>query len=95
MTSQLNHDPHSNQHATADDRAGIRGGILADRRKLDRLMTQLRRQVTELRRLEREGSPQEEVVQRRRLIMRLQDDLATAVRDLLSPPRAPGAHGGV
>jgi hypothetical protein len=95
MTSRLNRDPHSNQHATPGDRAGTRGGILTDKRKLDRLITQLRGQVTELRRLEREGGPQEEVVERRRLITRLQDNLANAVRDLLSPPRPPSAHGGV
>jgi hypothetical protein len=60
---------------------------MTDERKLERLIAQLREQVAELRRLEREGAPQEEVGGRRRLIARLQDQLACAVRDLLDPPR--------
>jgi hypothetical protein len=60
---------------------------MTDERKLERLIAQLREQVAELRRLEREGAPQEEVGGRRRLIARLQDQLAYAVRDLLDPPR--------
>jgi hypothetical protein len=60
---------------------------MTDERKLERLMARLREQVAELRRLEREGAPQEEVGGRRRLIARLQDDLAYAVRDLLNPRR--------
>ena len=65
-------------------------GIRTDDRKLERLIAQLREQVAELRRLEREGAPQEEVSGRSRLIARLQDQLAYAVRDLLNPPRSPG-----
>jgi hypothetical protein len=60
---------------------------MTDEVKLERLIAQLREQVAELRRLEREGAPQEEVGGRRRLIARLQDQLAYAVRDLLDPPR--------
>ena len=60
---------------------------MTDERKLERLMAELREQVAELRRLEREGAPLETVGGRRRVIARLQDDLAYAVRDLLNPPR--------
>jgi hypothetical protein len=59
---------------------------MTDERTLDRLMAHLRGQVAELRRLEREGAAHEDVVERRRLIMRLQERLAYTVRDLLSPP---------
>lgn len=64
-------------------------GIRTDDQKLERLIAQLREQVAELRRLEREGAPREEVSGRSRLIARLQDHLAYAVRDLLNPPRPP------
>jgi hypothetical protein len=60
---------------------------MTDERKLERLIAQLREQVADLRRLEREDAPEEEVDGRRRLIARLQDHLAYAVRDLLNPPR--------
>jgi hypothetical protein len=60
---------------------------MTDERALDRLIARLRGHVAELRRLEREGAAQEDVAERRRLIMRLQQQLAHAVRDLLSPPR--------
>jgi hypothetical protein len=60
---------------------------MTDEHTLDRLIAHLRAQVAELRRLERDGAPQRDVAERRRLIMRLQDHLAYAVRDLLSPPR--------
>jgi hypothetical protein len=60
-------------------------------RTFDRLIAHLRGQVAELRRLEREGTSQEDVDERRLLIMRLQEQLAHMVRDLLSPPRRP-AH---
>jgi hypothetical protein len=60
---------------------------MTDERKLERLIAQLREQVADLRRLERENAPEEEVDGRRRLIARLQDHLAYAVRDLLNPPR--------
>lgn len=60
---------------------------MTDERKLERLIAELREQVAELRRLEQEGGPREEVGGRRRLIARLQDELAYAVRDLLNPPR--------
>ena len=60
---------------------------MIEERELERLMAQLREQVAELRCLEREGAPLEEVGGRRRLIARLQDQFADAVRDLLDPPR--------
>ncbi|MBV9685329.1 MAG: hypothetical protein JO046_26285 [Solirubrobacterales bacterium] len=56
-------------------------------RKLERLIVHLRSHVAELRRLEREGAGAEEVAESRRVIRLLQDHLAYAVRDLLSPPR--------
>jgi hypothetical protein len=55
-------------------------------RSLDRLIVHLRSHVAELRRLEREGAGADEVTERRRVIRLLQDRLAYAVRDLLSPP---------
>ena len=62
---------------------------MTDERTVDRLIAHLRAQVAELRRLERDGgAAQEEVAERRRLIMRLEEHLAYAVRDLLSPPRS-------
>jgi len=60
---------------------------MTDERTLDRLMAHLRGQVAELRRLERNGAPPEEVADRRRLVLRLQEHLAHAVRDLLDGPR--------
>jgi hypothetical protein len=60
---------------------------MSDERTLDRLIAHLRGHVTELRRLEREGAAQEDVAERRWLIMRLEEHLASTVRDLLSPPR--------
>jgi hypothetical protein len=61
---------------------------MTDERTLDRLMAHLRGQVAELRRLERNGGAPEEVADRRRLILRLQEQLAYAVRDLVSVRRA-------
>jgi len=46
-------------------------------------MAHLRAHVAELRRLERAGAAPEEVADRRRLILTLQEHLAYAVRDLL------------
>jgi hypothetical protein len=60
---------------------------MTDERTLDRLIAHLRGQVAELRRLERDGAAQEEVAERRRLIIRLQEHLARTVRALLSAPR--------
>jgi hypothetical protein len=60
---------------------------MTDERTLNRLMAHLRGQVSELQRLERDGAGPEELADRRRLILRLQDHLAHAVRDLLSGPR--------
>jgi hypothetical protein len=68
---------------------------MTDERKLERLIAQLREQVAEVRRLEREGAPQEEVGGRRRLIARLQDHRAYAVRDRLDPLRPSSTPGGV
>ena len=50
---------------------------MTDERTLERLIAHLRGQVAELRRLEREGAAPEEVAQRKRLILRLQEHLAT------------------
>lgn len=59
---------------------------MTDERTLDRLIAQLREQVAELRRLEREGASQEDVAAHRRVIRRLQERLAYSVRDVLGPP---------
>jgi hypothetical protein len=62
---------------------------MSDETTLDRLIAHLRGQVAELRRLDREGAPPDELAERRRLILRLQERLAFVVRDLLqsSGPR--------
>jgi hypothetical protein len=60
---------------------------VTDERTLDRLMAHLRGQVAELRRLEEEGASWEEVVERKRLVLRLQEQVAYAVRDLLTVQR--------
>jgi hypothetical protein len=60
---------------------------MTDERTLDRLIAHLRGQVAELRRLERQGAEPQEVAERKRLILRLQRQLAYTVRDLLGAPR--------
>ena len=60
---------------------------MTNERTLDRLMAHLRAQVTELRRLERTGADSDAVAERKRLILRLQNHLAYAVRDLLDGSR--------
>jgi hypothetical protein len=60
---------------------------MTDERTLDRLLAHLRAHVSELRRLEREGADPEEVAERKRLILRLQDHFAYAVRDLFTGQR--------
>jgi hypothetical protein len=60
---------------------------MTDERKLERLVAHLRTHVAELRRLEREGAQPDEVAERTRLVWQLQDYLAYAVRDLVSPRR--------
>ena len=60
---------------------------MTDSRTLDRLIAHLRGQVAELRRLEDEGGAPEEIAERKRLILRLQERLAYAVRDVLNPQR--------
>jgi hypothetical protein len=57
---------------------------MTDERTVDRLMAHLRTHVAEARRLQLEGADQAEVEERKRLIMRLQQQLAYAVRDLLT-----------
>ena len=57
---------------------------MTDERTLDRLMVHLRTHVAEARRLELEGADQTDVEERKRLISRLQQQLAYAVRDLLT-----------
>ena len=60
---------------------------MTDERTLDRLIAHLRGQVAELRRLERDGAPAEDIAERKRLVLRLQERLAYAVRDLVSVRR--------
>jgi hypothetical protein len=57
---------------------------MTDERTLDRLLVHLRTHVAEARRLELAGADQTEVQERKRLILRLQEQLAYAVRDLLT-----------
>ena len=65
---------------------------MTDGRTVDRLVAHLRVHVADLRRLEQEGAEAPEVAERKRLILRLQDRLAYAVRDLLARQR-PSAVG--
>jgi hypothetical protein len=60
---------------------------MTDERTVDRLVAHLRAHVAELRRLEQEGAEAREMAERKRLILRLQDRLAYAVRDLLAGQR--------
>jgi hypothetical protein len=60
---------------------------MTDQRTLDRLLAHLRGQVAELRRLEDEGAAPDDIAERRRLILRLQDRLSYVVRDLLTLQR--------
>jgi hypothetical protein len=60
---------------------------MTDERTVDRLMAHLRTQVADLRRLEREGAAPKEVADRKRLILRLQEHLGYAVRELLRGQR--------
>jgi hypothetical protein len=62
---------------------------MTNERTLDRLIAHLRVHVAEARRLELEGGDQTEIEQRKRLVLRLQQQLAYAVRDLLSVDRTP------
>ena len=55
---------------------------MTDARTLERLIAHLRAHVTELRRLQREGAEPTEVAERKRLIVRLQNQLSYAVRDV-------------
>jgi hypothetical protein len=57
---------------------------MTDKPTLERLIRHLRAQVTELCRLERDGAEPTEVAERKRLIVRLQNQLARAVRDLVA-----------
>jgi hypothetical protein len=61
---------------------------MTDQRTLDRLLAHLRGQVAELRRLEDEGAEPDDIAERRRLILRLQERLGYVVRDLLTVQRA-------
>ena len=60
---------------------------MTDERTLDRLIAHLRAHVAELRRLKQEGADRAEVEERERLVVRLQDHLAYAVRDVVTMPR--------
>ena len=61
---------------------------MTDQRTLDRLSAHLRGQVAELRRAERRGAGPEELADRKRVILRLQEHMSYAVRDLVSVQRA-------
>ena len=61
---------------------------MTEDRAVDRLLAHLRGQVAALRRLERDGAAPEEVAERKRLILRLQEYLAYAVRELLEAQRS-------
>lgn len=61
---------------------------MTDQRTLDGLLAHLRGQVAELRRREGEGAAPEEIAERTRLILRLQERLSYVVRDLLNVHRA-------
>jgi hypothetical protein len=56
---------------------------MTDERTLDRVMAHLRGQVAELRRLNRDGAPPEELAEHRRLILGLQERMSRVVRELL------------
>jgi hypothetical protein len=60
-------------------------------RRLDRVIAHLRTHVAELRRLEREQADPRDLEERRLLIARLQNHLADAVRDVLTPHRPAAA----
>jgi hypothetical protein len=66
---------------------------MTDERTIARLISDLRAHVAELRRLEQEGAEADEVAERKRLILRLQTQLASAVRDLLSVQRPSPVYG--
>jgi hypothetical protein len=60
---------------------------------LDRLLAHLRAEVAEARRLELEEADPAAVQEHKRLVLRLKQQLAYAVRDLLAPkPRAAGGR---
>jgi hypothetical protein len=61
---------------------------MTSERTLDRLIAHLRGQVAELRRREREGASAEELTERKRVILRLQERLAYVVRDLVRVQQA-------
>jgi hypothetical protein len=56
-------------------------------RTLDRLIAHLRAHVAELRRLKQQGADRAEVQERERLVVRLQEHLAYAVRDVVTMRR--------
>jgi len=56
---------------------------MTDERTLDPLIAHLRAHVAELRRLKQEGAGGTEVEERERLVIRLQEHLAYAVRDVV------------
>ena len=65
---------------------------MIDERTLDRLLAHLRAQVAELRRREQEGAAADEVAERKRLILRLQEHLGYTVRDLLGGRQNPSSR---
>ena len=69
-------------HEVSEDKAQRRQGSLECRRTCGRVHW-----VAELRRREGEAAPPEELAERRRLVLRLQERLAYVVRDLLTIQR--------
>lgn len=65
---------------------------MTDQRTLDRLIAHLRGQVAELRRRQGEGAAPEEIAERTRLILRLQERLSYVVRELLTVQAAKPAR---
>lgn len=62
---------------------------MTDERTVDRVIAHLRGHVAELGRMERDGAQQEDIEERKRLILRLQKHLAYSVIELLDLPRRP------
>lgn len=62
-------------------------------RMLERVTAHLRVNVAELRRLERDRAPSGQIDERRRVVSRLQAQLAELVKGALGPPRSPHGAG--
>lgn len=60
---------------------------MTDQRAMERIIAHLRTHVADLRRLQEQGAKPQDIEERKRLIARLQNHLASAVRDLLEKQR--------